>query len=115
MFHPIWRLSEPGADNLGLACNEEGLLLGRTPLLERREGRFVVRDPRELRHLLSRAYRTEVDPTPLVGGLATVATALNASDLLLARIAAVHLRILRFTGRGRARASGDGRSTHQTG
>jgi hypothetical protein len=93
MLHTIWRLSEAGADNVGLACNEEGPVLGRTPLLERRDGRFVVRDPRELRHLFSRAYRTEVDPTPLVGGLATVAAALNASDLLLARIAAVHLRI----------------------
>jgi hypothetical protein len=30
---------------------------------------------------------------PLMGGLATVAAALNANDLLLARIAAVHLRI----------------------
>jgi hypothetical protein len=93
MFHTIWRLSEAGADNFGLACNEEGLALGRTPLLERRDGRFVVRDPREIQRLLSRAYRTEVDPAPLVGGLATVAAALNASDLLLARIAAVHLRI----------------------
>src|SRR5262249_37888664 len=43
--------------------------------------------------LLSRAYRTQVDPTPLMGGLATIAAALNANDLLLARIAAVHLRI----------------------
>jgi hypothetical protein len=93
MFHPIWRLSEPGADNLGLACNEEGLFLGRTPLIERRDGRFVVRDARELQRLLSRVYQTEVDPTPLLGGLTTVAAALNANDLLLARIAAVHLRI----------------------
>jgi len=93
MFHPIWRLSEPGADNLGLACSEEGLLLGRTPLIERRDGRFVVREPGEIKRLFSRAYRTEVDPTPLLGGLATVAAALNANDLLLARIAAVHLRI----------------------
>jgi hypothetical protein len=93
MFHTVWRLSEPGADNLGLACSEEGLVLGRTALIERRDGRFVVRDAHELRRLLSRAYRTEVDPTPLLGGLATVAAALNANDLLLARIAAVHLRI----------------------
>jgi hypothetical protein len=93
MFHPIWRLSEPGADNLGLACNEEGLFLGRTPLIGRRDGRFVVRDGHDVGRLLSRAYQTEVDPKPLLGGLATVAAALNANDLLLARIAAVHLRI----------------------
>jgi hypothetical protein len=93
MFHPIWRLSEAGADNLGLACNEEGLVLGRTPLLERRDGRFIARDASDIRRLLSRAYRVEADPKPLMGGLVTVAAALNANDLLLARIAAVHLRI----------------------
>lgn len=93
MFYPIWRLSEPGADNLGVACSEEGLVLGRTPLLERRDGRFVVRDPRDIQRLISSAYRMTVDPTSLLGGLTTVAVALNANDLLLARIAAVHLRI----------------------
>jgi hypothetical protein len=93
MFHPIWRLSEAGADNLGVACNEEGLFLGRTPLIERRGGRFVVRDPHDIQRLFCRAYRTEIDARPLIGGLATVAAALNANDLLLARIAAVHLRI----------------------
>jgi hypothetical protein len=93
MFHPIWRLSEAGADNLGLACDDKGLFLGRTPLIERQEGRFVVRDPHDLQRLFSRAYRTEVDAKRLMGGFATVAAALNANDLLLARIAAVHLRI----------------------
>ncbi len=93
MFHPIWRLSEAGADNLGLACDEDGLVLGRTPLIERRDRRFVVREPSDIHRLLSRAYRTEVDAGPLMGGLATVAAALNANDLLLARIAAVHLRL----------------------
>lgn len=93
MFHTIWRLSEPGANNLGLACDEDGLVLGRTPLIERRDYRFVVRDALDIRRLLSRAYQVEVDPTPLLGGLTTVAAALNGNDLLLARIAAVHLRI----------------------
>jgi hypothetical protein len=93
MFHPIWRLSEAGEHSLGLACNEEGLVLGRTPLLERRDGRFVVRNARDIQRLLSRAYRTEVDSAPLLGGLTTVAAALNANDLLLVHIAAVHLRI----------------------
>jgi hypothetical protein len=93
MFHSIWRLSEAGADNLGLACDDTGLFLGRTPLIERQGGRFVVRDPHDIQRLLIRAYRTEIDARPLMGGLATVAAALNANDLLLARIAAVHLRI----------------------
>jgi hypothetical protein len=93
MFHPIWRLSEAGESNLGLACNEEGLVLGRTPLIERRNGRFVVRDAHDIERLLGRAYGMQVDAKPLMGGMATVAAALNANDLLLARIAAVHLRI----------------------
>src|SRR5690349_14464739 len=93
MFHPIWRLSEAGENNLGLACDEDGLTLGRTPLLERRDGRFVVREGVEIQRLLSRAYGTQADASSLIGGLTTVAAALNANDLLLARIAAVHLRI----------------------
>jgi len=75
MFHMIWRLGEPGANNLGLACDEEGLTLGRTPLLERRDGRFVVRHVADIQRLLSRAYRTQVDARSLMGGLATVAAA----------------------------------------
>jgi len=93
MLHHIWRLSEPGQNNLGLACSEEGLLLGRTALLERRDERFVAREADDIRRLLSRAYQMDVEATPFLSGLATVAAALNAKDLLLARIAAVHLRI----------------------
>jgi hypothetical protein len=94
MIPKIWRLSEnSGDDNLGLACTEQGLLLGRTPLIERRDGRFVVREQNELEHLLSRAYRTKLNLDRLMPGLATVAAALNANDQALARIAAVHLRI----------------------
>jgi hypothetical protein len=92
MIH-VWRLSEATADNLGLACTENGLLLGQTPLIERRDGRFVVRARTEIERLLERAYRTEVDASRLIPGLATVASALNANDPCLARIAAVHLKI----------------------
>jgi len=93
-MHKVWRLSETGGDdNLGLACTEQGLLLGRTPLIERRDGRFVVRERIELERLLSRAYRRELAVNRLMPGLATVASALNANDQGLARIAAVHLRI----------------------
>jgi hypothetical protein len=94
MMHKVWRLSETGGDdNLGLACTEQGLLLGRTPLIERRDGHFVVRERAELERLLSRAYRRELAVNRLMPGLATVASALNANDQGLARIAAVHLRI----------------------
>jgi hypothetical protein len=89
----IWRLSEAGPDNLGLACTDEGLVLGQTPLIERRAGRFVVRERTEIDRLLKRAYQTDVAADGLMSGLATVAAALNADDQCLARIAAVHLRI----------------------
>ena len=94
MIHRIWRLSETSDhNNLGLACTEQGLLLGRTPLIERRDGRFVVRECSELEHLFSHAYGRTVSAQRLMGGLAAVASALNAADQGLARIAAVHLRI----------------------
>jgi len=93
MIHQVWRLSEPGEDNLGLTCTEQGLLLGRTPLIERKNGRFAVRERSEIERLLSRAYRAEPPMERLMKGLATVASALNANDPSLARIAAVHLRI----------------------
>jgi hypothetical protein len=80
MIPKIWRLSEnSGDDNLGLACTEQGLVLGRTALIEHRDGRFVVRERNELEHLLSRAYRTRLNLDRLMPGLETVAAALNAT------------------------------------
>src|SRR5580658_10236422 len=94
MIPKIWRLSENvGRDNLGLACTEQGLVLGRTLLIERRDGRYVVRERSEIECLLSLAYGREATAQRLMPGLATVASALNANDQALARIAAVHLRI----------------------
>ncbi len=94
MIPKIWRLSEnSGDDNLGLTCTEQGLMLGRTALIERRDGRFVVRERSEIEQLLGCAYRSNVVVDRLMPGLATVAAALNANDQALARIAAVHLRI----------------------
>ncbi len=84
----MWRLSEAGDENLGLACSDDGLLIGRTPLIEKRDGHFVVREQREIEQLLSRAYRSEVTADRIMSGLATVARALNANDQCLARIAA---------------------------
>jgi hypothetical protein len=94
MMHKVWRLSEnTSEDNLGLACTEQGLVLGRTPLMEWRDGLFVVRERAELERLLCRAYRRELAVDRLIPGLVTVASALNANDQGLARIAAVHSRI----------------------
>jgi len=89
----MWRLSEAGEDNLGLACSDDGLFIGRTPLIEKRDGHFAVREQREIERLLSRAYRSEISADRIMSGLATVARALNTDDKCLARIAAVHLRI----------------------
>jgi hypothetical protein len=93
MTYQFWRLNEAGPDNLGLACTDDGLLLGRTPLIERRDGRSVVRERDEIERLLKRAYPGEPAVHRLMPGLATVASALNANDQCLARIAAVHLKI----------------------
>jgi hypothetical protein len=94
MIHRIWRLSEASApNNLGLACTDQGLVLGRSPLIERRDGRFVVRERNEIECLLSHACGRDLVADRLMHGLATVAAALNANDQGLARIAAVHLQI----------------------
>jgi hypothetical protein len=93
MIRQIWRLSEGGADNLGLACTNDGLILGRTPLIEQRDGRYVVRESSEIEWLLSHGYGRHLSVDRLMRGLATVASALNANDRGLAHIAAVHLRI----------------------
>jgi hypothetical protein len=94
MIHRIWRLSETSDhNNLGLACTDQGLLLGRTPLIERRDGRLVVRERNAIERLLSQAYQTRYSAGRIMPGLATVAAALNADDQGLARIAAVHLRL----------------------
>src|SRR5215831_18865135 len=80
MIYPYWRLSEAGPHNLGLACTDDGLLLGHTSLIERRGGCYVVRPRHEIERLLKRAYHGEPPLDRLMSGLATVASALNAND-----------------------------------
>jgi hypothetical protein len=58
MIHTFWRLSEATADNLGLACTNDGLLIGRTRLIERCDGRFVVRERAVIEKLLHMFVRT---------------------------------------------------------
>jgi hypothetical protein len=89
----MWRLSEAVPQNLGLACTDDGLLLGRTSLIERRDGRFVVRARGEIERLLKCAYEGEPPVDRFMSGLARVTSALNANDQCLARIAAVHLQM----------------------
>ena len=89
----MWRLSEADDDNLGLACRDDGLFIGRTPLIEKHDGHFVAREQRDIERLLSCAYRSEISADRIMSGLGTVARALNTNDQCLARIAAVHLRV----------------------
>ena len=93
MIHQMWRLSESGDDNLGPAITPEGLTLGRTKLVERRDEQFVVRGRDEIALLLGKAYKAEISVDGLMSGLAVVASALNANDPCLACIAAVHLKL----------------------
>jgi len=93
MINRIWTLTEAGPSNLGLACTKDGLVLGRTPLIERRNGRFAVRERGDIERLLKRAYAAQPAVKSFMPGMMTVASALNANDLCLARIAAVHLKM----------------------
>jgi hypothetical protein len=61
-------------NNLGLACTDQGLLLGRTPLIERRDGRFVVRGRSDIECLFSLAYGRAATAQRLMPGLATGTT-----------------------------------------
>ena len=56
MIYRMWRLSEAGPENLGPAFTDDGMLLGRTPLVERRDDRFVVRERGDIERLLRCAY-----------------------------------------------------------
>src|SRR5207244_4098899 len=91
--HHIWRLSEGGGQSLGLFCTPDGLFLGGTALIERRGSAFAVRPPDELARLLGRAYGSGVALERVAPGLATVASALAKSNLPLAQIAALYLRL----------------------
>jgi hypothetical protein len=93
MIHHLWRLSDGGDNNLGLAFTSEGLVLGCTPLIERRNNRFVIRERGEIALLIGNAYKADIVVDRLMSGLAVVASALNTNDQCLARIAAVHLRV----------------------
>jgi hypothetical protein len=67
-FRHMWHLSEAGDDNLGLACTDSGLMLGRTALIERRDNGYVVRNRSEIERLLSRAYRADITAARVMSG-----------------------------------------------
>lgn len=93
MTYALWRLSQVGPANLGLAFTDDALLLGNTSLIERRDGRFVVRQRHDIDRLLGRGYHGPIPTERLMAGLERVASALNANDQFIARVEAVHLQI----------------------
>jgi hypothetical protein len=89
----VWRLSQGGEGNFGVCCTAQGLLLGRTTLVEHRGGVYVARSQGDLERLLRRAYGEEIAVDRVASGLAVVAAALEENNLALAQIAALLLRL----------------------
>lgn len=85
----LWKLSPGGDSSLGLSCNDEGMFLGRTPLLVRWGGGYVLRPAAELERLLRRAYGAGITLDRVMPGFRVVAAALAERNLCLAQIAAV--------------------------
>jgi hypothetical protein len=80
-MHQVWRLSDYCEGNLGVCFTDDGLFLGRTPLIERQGTRFAVRGRTEIERLLSRAYGSDLAVDRLLPGLATVHEAVNGAYL----------------------------------
>jgi hypothetical protein len=80
----------------GVSCDETGLRVGDTQLLEKIGVSDPAWRPRRLEDLndeLSRAYGFPVDLAPKQRQLASIAKALTCGDLVLAQISALHLRL----------------------
>jgi hypothetical protein len=71
----------------------QGLLLGRTRLVERRGSGYAARSQGDLERLLRRAYGEKVAVDRVAAGLAVVVAALEQNNLALAQIAALLLRL----------------------
>ncbi len=91
----VWTLTEDRGESLGLSCAEDGLFLGRTPLLECQGGRFVPRPENDLERILNRGFGIGAAPCldRVMPGFRAVSSALNENNLCRARIAAIHLQI----------------------
>jgi hypothetical protein len=92
-----FRLSCVG-DHAGVSCDEHGAFVGPIPLLQCRQysgGRNIwkSRPGPELTAALSRHYGVPVDLESKAPGLATVARALSRGDIVLAKIATLHLEL----------------------
>jgi hypothetical protein len=88
----LWRLSTAGDGNLGLCCNQDGLFLGRTALIERHAKCYVLRPRSDLERIFKLSF-DGADLDRLLRGLAVVKSALDANNFCLAQIAAIQLRV----------------------
>jgi hypothetical protein len=81
------------AGTLGVQCNHNGLSLAGVPLLAKRRDGFDSRPVEELRHLLSRAYRTKGEWSDEFERIVAVAAALNDGNPKRALNEAAELRL----------------------
>jgi hypothetical protein len=91
-----FRLSEQR--NCGVFCDENGLLVGGVPLLERFRsssgpGQWRPRQVFDLNRDLSKRYGLPIDISSKMRSLAAIARALDRGDLVHALIAAPHLQL----------------------
>jgi hypothetical protein len=93
----VFRLS-PTRGRDGIFCDAAGAFVGPVPLLKRvRLNRtayeqWIVRPEAELNEKLTLLYDMPIDVMTKIGGMETIARALNDGKLALAKIAAVQLR-----------------------
>ena len=87
----LWSLDEAGEAALGLCCTEEGLFLGRTPLIEKRGGKICRPSAEGVGAVAEASHGGGLDR--LVRGLGVVKSALDEKNLCLAQIAALQLRV----------------------
>jgi hypothetical protein len=93
-FARYFRLTDP--PGVGVRCDESGLFVGATPLLERDadpeiRGAWRPRPLADLECDLSETYGAPVALADKLGGLASVARALNRRDIAHAQVAALLL------------------------
>jgi hypothetical protein len=87
----IFQLAECRGSKSGLYCGTDGVHLGPSPLIELREGAYVVRPEQEIAALLAAAYDPPPDAGSLRSRLQTIAEHLQRSDLGQAMISSVLL------------------------
>jgi hypothetical protein len=93
----FFRLS-PNRNREGISCDADGVFVGPIPLLKRVRGngaaqeQWILRSEAELNEKLTLLYDIPIDVAIKIGGMETIARAMNDGKLALAKIATVQLR-----------------------